>query len=133
MNDLKFALRQVLKYPGFTAVAVLTLAIGIGATTSISCWLNALVLKPLPFRDADQLVFLELDSAFEIAGFSVGGGESVNVLPSFPFPSAHRLCWQRRPHRDRFGPIRRNTWPVSRRVGCNSNHPLDRKEWLDGA
>ncbi len=58
MNDLKFALRQVLKYPGFTAVAVLTLAIGIGATTSISCWLNALVLKPLPFPDADQLVLM---------------------------------------------------------------------------
>jgi len=58
MNDLRFAFRQLLKNPGFTAVAVLTLALGIGATTSISCWLNALILKPLPFPDADQLVLM---------------------------------------------------------------------------
>ena len=58
MNDLRFAFRQLLKNPGFTAVAMLTLTLGIGATTSISCWLNALVLKPLPFPDADQLVLM---------------------------------------------------------------------------
>ena len=58
MNDLKFAFRQLLKNPGFTAVAVLTLALGIGASTAIFCWLNAMLLGPLPFPDADRLVLM---------------------------------------------------------------------------
>ncbi|MBI1176581.1 FtsX-like permease family protein [bacterium] len=56
MSDLRFALRQLLKNPGFTAVAVLTLALGIGANTAIFGALYQVVLKPLPFPDSDQLV-----------------------------------------------------------------------------
>src|SRR5262245_25910161 len=56
MNDLKFALRQLSKYPGFTAVAVLTLALGIGTTTAIFSVVHAVVLRPLPFPESEQLV-----------------------------------------------------------------------------
>jgi putative ABC transport system permease protein len=56
MTDLKFAFRQLLKNPGFTAVAVLTLALGIGANVAVFSLVRALHFVPLPVREPDELV-----------------------------------------------------------------------------
>lgn len=57
-QDVVFALRQMWATPAFTVTALLTLAIGIGATTAIFSAVNAVVLRPLPVRDPDRLVFV---------------------------------------------------------------------------
>src|SRR5438270_13685268 len=58
MNDLKFAFRQLLKNPGFAAVATLTLALGIGANTAIFSIISGVLLKPLPYSEPDRLMTL---------------------------------------------------------------------------
>src|SRR6185369_4742607 len=56
LSDARYAIRNLLRRPGFTLIAVVTLALGIGANTAIFSAINALVLKPLPFPDLDRVV-----------------------------------------------------------------------------
>src|SRR6516162_8448637 len=59
-QDLRYALRQLIKSPGFTAVAVLTLAVGLGANATIFSWLRSLVLNPFPgAAEPERIVAIE--------------------------------------------------------------------------
>jgi hypothetical protein len=69
-HDLRFAFRQLKKSPGFTATVVLTLALGIGATTAIFSLVESVLLRPLPFNNPDRLVLL---------GDHLGDGPSISV------------------------------------------------------
>ncbi|MDX6614669.1 MAG: hypothetical protein QOD75_3855, partial [Blastocatellia bacterium] len=56
LRDLRFSARSLLKHPGFTAIAVLTLAIGIGANTTIFSTVDALILHPFSFPKQERLL-----------------------------------------------------------------------------
>jgi len=74
LQDLRFGLRGILKSPGYSLVVILTLTLGIGANTAIFSVVDAVLLKPLPYPDAERLVWLG-ESHGKVEGISVTWGK----------------------------------------------------------
>src|ERR1041385_3826462 len=72
LRDLRYAVRRVISAPGYTAIAILTLALGIGANVAIFTVVNAVLIRPLPFPNPDRLVRVAADA-------KASGGRNIGI------------------------------------------------------
>src|SRR3954447_4265711 len=98
LTDLRYGLRQLIKHPAFTIIAILTLALGIGANTAIFSVVNAVLLKPLPFPEPEQLIAFGMTDARAKDQANLG---SLSYPDFFDFRDQNRTLASSAVYRDR--------------------------------
>lgn len=94
-QDLRYALRQFRKAPGFTVIAVLSLALGIGATTAVFSIVYVTLIHPYPFRDWERLVTLTVrDQNGNLRGIGITGGQFQQLRQAAPIEEAVGFTYQ---------------------------------------
>ena len=86
MRNIRYAVRRLLRSPGFSLIAITTLGLGVGATAAIFALLDAVVLRPLPYPDADRLVWIDS----RIPGFDPDAAWGVSQAGYFHFRNNNR-------------------------------------------
>src|SRR5438874_212467 len=112
LNDIRYGLRQLIKHPAFTIIAIVTLALGIGANTAIFSVVNAVLLKPLPFPEADQLIAVGMTDIRQKGQTELN---SLSYPDFFDFRDQNRTLASSALYRDR-------TFALSSEEGATSLH-----------
>src|SRR5580698_10212009 len=111
-QDIRRAMRQLSKAPGFSVTVLLTLALGVGATTAIFTLVYDVMLRPLPFKHADRIVVLEEQVA-----------EFRDIYPKLPVTANHFVNWERNGHSfEALTAIEQNSMPMG-----TEGHPIQVK------
>jgi predicted permease len=111
-QDIRRAMRQLSKAPGFSVTVLLTLALGVGATTAIFTLVYDVMLRPLPFKHADRIVVLEEQVA-----------EFRDIYPKLPVTANHFVNWERNSHSfEALAAIEQDTMPMG-----TEGHPIQVK------
>jgi predicted permease len=112
LNDIRYGLRQLFRHPAFTIIAVLTLALGIGANTAIFSVVNAVLLKPLPFPEPDQLIAIGMTDTRQKGETNLN---SLSYPDFFDFRDQNRTLASSAVYRDR-------SFALSAEEGATSLH-----------
>src|SRR6187455_2318329 len=88
IQDLRFSIRQLARHRAFSFIALVTLALGIGATSTFFSILNSVAFRALPFRDADRLVAVERVAPAGAARTRISGAQFATVREAAPLGAA---------------------------------------------